>query len=166
MRRIWLLALAVTAMVVFPASALASGAHHHHKKKKSAKKPPAGSYKSGSYKATTTSAGEPFTITLASGKVSIPSPPQIACGPLANTPTGSFATPVALSASGSVTEQATTSVTPVVGTTPLTGPSSFTATFTKNGTATGDLEVSLTGTFGSEPFSCTSGKVPFTAKLG
>ncbi len=176
MRRIQLAAVIGTAILFSPASALASSAHHkkaHHKK--SAKKPAA--VKNGTYKATFPTppggrvpGGEPFTITVASGKVSLPAPPEILCkatgGGLQNFPAASFAAPVALSSSGSVTEQAPTTDPTVPGAAPLTGQSTFTVAFTKTGTASGDLEVTLSGRIGTEPYSCISGKVPFTAKLG
>jgi hypothetical protein len=178
MRRIQLAALVGTAILFSPATALAG--HSHHKKsakhhKKTIKTPAA--VKSGTYKATFATlpgervpGGEPFTITVASGKVSLPTPPEMLCkstgGGLENFPAASFATPVALSASGSVTEQAPTTDPTVVGAPPLTGQSTFTAAFTKTGTASGDLEVTLSGMIGTQPYSCTSGKVPFTAKLG
>jgi hypothetical protein len=161
MRRIQLLALVGSAIVVLPASALASGAHH----KKSAKKPSA--LKAGTYKATF--AIEKFNITLTGGKVSLPTSPAVKCTAtpiLLEVPVGNFVAPAALSASGSITEQAPITATTVVGAPPLTGQSTFSVTFTKKGTASGYLEESLAGTFGDSPISCTSGKVPFTAKLG
>lgn len=165
MRRIWLLALAATAIVVFPTSALASGVHHHHKKKKTSTKSAA--YKSGTYKATSSEFGEKFTIALTGGKVSLPASTIISCKSLNLTnPAAGFVTPTALSAAGSVTEHAPLSVESVPGAPPLTGQATFSVTFTKQGTASGYLEENLAGTFGKEPVSCASGKEPFTAKLG
>jgi hypothetical protein len=164
MRRIWLLALAATAIVVFPTSALASGAHHHKKKKTSTK---SAAYKSGTYKATSSEFGEKFTIALTGGKVSLPASTIINCKSLNLTnPAAGFVAPAALSASGSITEHAPLSVESVPGAPPLTGQATFSVSFTKQGTASGYLEESLAGTFGKEPVSCASGKEPFTAKLG
>lgn len=161
MRRIQLLALVGTAIVVLPASALASGAHH----KKPAKKPSA--LKNGTYKAVF-SDNEKFNITLQGAKVSLPTSPAVKCnGPVPmEPPVGSFVAPAALSASGSITEQAPITAPTVPGSPPLTGQSTFSVTFTKKGTASGYFEENLAGTFGDAAISCTSGKVPFTAKLG
>jgi hypothetical protein len=164
MRRIWLVALTGTAIVVSPASALASGAHHKHHKKP-AKKPSA--LKTGTYKATFANK-EKFNITLTGSMVSLPTSPAVPCnGPVPmEPPVGSFVAPAALSSSGSITEQAPITATTVPGEPPLTGQSTFSVTFTKKGTASGFFEESLAGTIGDAQISCTSGKVPFTAKLG
>lgn len=174
MRRIQLAAVIGTAILFSPASALASSAHHkktHHKK--SAKKP--AGVKNGTYKATfatlpgaRTPGGEPFTIALSGAKVSLPASTSIPCnGPAPQeTRLQGFVTPVALSASGSVTEHAPVTQETVPGAPPETGQSTFSVTFTKQGTASGYLEESLMGTLGTQPISCISGKLPFTAKLG
>jgi hypothetical protein len=161
MRRIQLAALVGTAIVVLPASALASGGHH----KKPAKKP--ATVKNGTYKATFANK-EKFNITLKGAKVSLPTSPTVPCnGPVPmEPPVGSFVAPAALSASGSITQQAPITATTVPGEPPLTGQSTFSVTFTKKGTASGFFEESLAGTIGDSPISCTSGKVSFTAKLG
>jgi hypothetical protein len=102
--------------------------------------------------------------------VSLPTSPEIECtGPV---PTqfgvGSYATPVALSAAGTATQKATiASPEPLPGSTPPPpGTSAFSVTFTKKGTATGYMELNITISFGTSMLPCTSGKVPFTAKLG
>jgi hypothetical protein len=160
MRRIQLFALVGTAIVVLPASALASGGHH----KKPAKKP---AVKNGTYKATFANK-EKFNITLKGAKVSLPTSPTVPCnGPVPmEPPVGSFVAPAALSASGSITQQAPISALTVPGEPPLTGQSTFSVTFTKKGTASGFFEESLAGTIGNAQISCVSGKVAFTAKLG
>ena len=165
MRRIRLAALVGTAIVVLPASSLASGAHHkkaHHKK--SAK---SGAFKNGTYKATFAN-NEKFNITLKAGKVSLPTSPAVKCnGPVPlEIPVGGFVAPAALSASGSITEHAPVSAETVPGQPPLTGQSTFSITFTKKGAASGYLEENMAGTIGTQAVSCASGKVPFTAKLG
>jgi hypothetical protein len=165
MLRIRLLALVGAAIVVFPTSALASGAHHKKHHKKPAKAPAA--LKAGTYKATFTNK-EKFNITLAGAKVSLPISPRVSCnGPVPiEDPVGSFVAPAALSAAGSVTQQAPITAATVPGEPPLTGQSTFSVTFTKKGTASGYFEESLAGKVGSAQISCTSGKVSFTAKLG
>jgi hypothetical protein len=164
MRRIQLAALVGTAILFSPASALAGHAHH----KKPAKKPTA--VKNGTYNAKYTSNSEKFTITLTGAKVSLPASTHIECdapplGESGNLVEG-FVTPVALPASGSLTEHAPISVPGVPGAPPLTGQSTFSITFTKKGTASGYLEESYAGTIGDAQISCASGKEPFTAKLG
>jgi hypothetical protein len=160
MLRVRLIALVGTAILFSPASAQASGAHH----KKPAKKPAA--FKNGTYKATFTD-NEKFNITLQGAKVSLPTSPGVKCiGPVPmEPPVGSFVTPVALSASGSITEHAPDTAETVPGNPPLTGQSTFSVTFTKKGTASGYFEENLAGTVGDAVISCASGKVPFTAKL-
>jgi hypothetical protein len=84
-------------------------------------------------------------------------------------PLGGFAAPVQLPTSGRVTEQAPVNVGAVVpGALPTTGQSSFSVAFTKKGTASGYVEVNLMIATSSEQAAvpCSSGKVPFTAKLG
>ncbi len=56
----------------------------------------------------------------------------------------------------------------VPGASLTTGQSSFSVTFTKKGTASGYVEVNLMIAAGptQAPVPCSSGKVPFTAKLG
>lgn len=77
--------------------------------------------------------------------------------------------PVALPTSGTLTQQAPVNPGPAVpGAAPTTGQSTFSVTFTKKGTASGYLEVNLEiATTPTQPLvPCSSGKVPFTAKLG
>lgn len=84
-------------------------------------------------------------------------------------PLGGFAAPVQLPTSGKVTEQAPVNAGAVVpGAAPTTGQSSFSVAFTKKGTATGYVEVNLMIASSPEQAAipCSSGKVPFTAKLG
>jgi hypothetical protein len=84
-------------------------------------------------------------------------------------PLAGFAAPVQLPTSGKVTEQAPVNAGPVVpGASPTTGQSSFSVAFTKKGTASGYVEVNLMIATSSEQAAvpCSSGKVPFTAKLG
>jgi hypothetical protein len=84
-------------------------------------------------------------------------------------PLGGFAAPVQLPTSGKVTEQAPVNAGAVVpGASPTTGQSSFSVAFTKKGTASGYVEVNLMIATSPEqaPIPCSSGKVPFTAKLG
>ena len=84
-------------------------------------------------------------------------------------PLSGFAAPVQLPTSGKVTEQAPVNAGPVVpGASPTTGQSSFSVAFTKKGTASGYVEVNMMIATSSEQAAvpCSSGKVPFTAKLG
>jgi len=179
MRRILLVALVGMTVVALPGSAVAAKKHHA--------KP--ATFKTGTYKAkvgagATTSA--PFNITLkrascpsAPGQgtsslhlcVALPASPIAACSVPINleVPLGGFMAPVALPTSGTLTQQAPVSPGPVVpGAAPTTGQSTFSVTFTKKGTASGYLEVNLEiATTPTQPLvPCSSGKVPFTAKLG
>jgi hypothetical protein len=84
-------------------------------------------------------------------------------------PLSGFAAPVQLPTSGKVTEQAPVSGGAVVpGGPPTTGQSSFSVAFTKKGTASGYVEVNMMIATSPEQAAipCSSGKVPFTAKLG
>lgn len=138
-------------------------------------------FKTGTYKVNRTSSLPPGgTVTLkhtqCAGKlqfcVALPRSPTIFCkgGPGETYRIGDFATPVALPSSGKVTEQAPFEVDLAPpGQTGLsaTGQSTFSITFTENGTARGYFEESLTyPLLGTEsvPLKCSS-KVPFTAKL-
>jgi hypothetical protein len=167
-----------TAIVVCSTSAFAAGGH--------AKKP--ASVKTGTYKAKSggtriTFTPPQFNITLkrtkctsASGQgtpalhlcVALPITPQVECtGPLtASDSLGSFLTPVALSSSGKITEHMAVTTPGLPGSPASTGQATFSVTFTKKGTASGYIEETLSQTFGTEVIPCTSGKVPFTAKLG
>jgi hypothetical protein len=49
---------------------------------------------------------------------------------------------------------------------PTPGQSSFSVAFTKKGTASGYVELNLQITFGLQVAPCSTGKIPFTAKLG
>jgi hypothetical protein len=178
MRRILLVALVGITVVALPGSAVAAKKHHS--------KP--ATFKTGTYKAKVGAgtASVPFNITLkrascpsapGQGKsslhlcVALPASPIAACSTPINleVPLGGFMAPVALPTSGKVTQQAPVNLGPAIpGAAPTTGQSSFSVTFTKKGTASGYLEVNLmiavTPTQPAVP--CSSGKVPFTAKLG
>jgi hypothetical protein len=102
--------------------------------------------------------------------VALPVSPTIGCTVPINfeVPVGSFVAPVQLPSSGTVSQQA--AITPVAafpGSSPTTGTSTFSVTFTKKGTATGYFELSLAIATapGQQLIPCSSGKVPFTAKL-
>ena len=149
-------------------------------------KPPM--YKTGTYKAKVgagPTAQSPFNITLkrascasAPGQaksslhlcVALPVSPTVGCTVPLNleVPVGSFVAPVQLPTSGKVTEQAP--VTPfavVPGSPPTTGQSTFAVSFTKKGTASGYIEITMkVAATPTESFPCSTGKVPFTAKLG
>jgi len=129
-------------------------------------------FKTGTYKAQATNA-QAFKITLkrtrCAGKVqlclSLPAPqPYDEC----HTPVtvgGSFqglTTPVALPRSGKLTAHQT-----VGGGQPTetNGQMTFSIAFTKKGTATGSLEISLTVAYFQTVLPCTN-KATFTAKLG
>jgi hypothetical protein len=178
MRRILLVALLGMTVAVVPAGVAVAKRHS---------KP--ATFETGTYKAklgagATTTA--PFSITLkrascpsAPGQgtsslhlcVALPASPIAACSVPINfeVPLGGFMAPVALPTSGKVTQQATVSPGPAVpGAAPTTGQSTFSVTFTKKGTASGYIEVNLEiATTPTQPLvPCSSGKVPFTAKLG
>ena len=143
-------------------------------------------YKTGTYSAKLGSAATKFNIVLkrascasAPGQaksslhlcVSVPSAPVAACSvPIElEVPLGGFTAPVQLPAPGKLTEQAPVNVGPVVpGAAPTTGQSSFSVTFTKKGTASGYVEANMMieTTPGQAAVPCSSGKLPFTAKLG
>jgi hypothetical protein len=81
-------------------------------------------------------------------------------------PVGPFVAPVALPASGKLTQQAPVSAAPAFpGGAPTTGHSGFSVAFTKKGTATGHFELSETLAVGVASLPCT-GTTSFTAKLG
>jgi len=178
MRRILLVALLGVTVAVVPASVAVAKRHS---------KP--ATFKTGTYKAkigagATTSA--PFNITLERAScpsvpgqgtsslhlcVALPASPIAACTVPINfeVPLGGFMAPVALPTSGKVTQQAPVNAGPVVpGAAPTTGQSTFSVAFTKKGTASGYLEVNLMiAVTPTQPLvPCSSGKLPFTAKLG
>jgi hypothetical protein len=174
MRRILLLASLSVAVVAVTTSAAVA---------KPKRKPL--TYKVGTYNAKVGVGSTKFTITLkratcpgAPGQakssshlcVVLPVSPGVECnGPVpTESPIGSFVAPVQLPNSGTVAQQAPiTTGSAVPGGPPTTGQSTFSVTFTKKGTATGYLEESLTlASSSNQTFPCTSGKVPFTAKLG
>jgi len=101
--------------------------------------------------------------------VALPVTPEVECkGPVTTFDNlGSFSTPVALPASGKITEHTAVSTPGLPGSPESTGEATFSVTFTKKGTATGYLEETLSQTAGpgGVVIPCTSGKVPFTAKL-
>ena len=103
--------------------------------------------------------------------VAVPTPPIAGCSvPITlEVPLAGFTAPVQLPTSGKLSEQAPVSAGAVLpGAAPTTGQSSFSVTFTKKGTASGFVEVNMMieTTPGQAPLPCSSGKVPFTAKLG
>jgi hypothetical protein len=166
MRRILLIALlSMTGAALLASTAAAKPKH----------KPKPLTYKVGTYKAQVP--GEaPFSIVLkrasCGGKlqfcVSLPISPEVQClGPvLEEVPVASFVALIPLPSSGKVTQQGPITGSPTVPgeTTIPTGQSGFSVTFTKKGTATGLLEVSLAVSIQGTPTPC-AGKKPFTAKL-
>jgi hypothetical protein len=137
----------------------------------------AGTYKVKSATGRVTFTPSQFNITLKRAKcggatglcVVLPKTPEVQCiGPAPTSDSlGSFATPVALPSSGKVTQHmAVTGPPPVPGEPASMGQALFSVTFTKKGTATGYFEQSLTFNLQGQSIPCTSGKVPFTAKLG
>jgi hypothetical protein len=177
MHRLSLAVLVGAAVVVLPATAAAS---KHHKKPA---KP--STFKTGTYSAKTTgSPQQRFSITLkkstcaaAPGQgtsplhlcVSVTGSPVVGCTTplLEEYPIPSFATPVALPASGRLTEHAAAmDAPPEPGGEPETGEATFSVTFTKTGTASGAVAQNLTYTLGQEHgLKCDSGSVSFTAKV-
>jgi hypothetical protein len=116
-----------------------------------------------------------YTVTLkharCGGKLSfcvaLPKSPAILCkgGPDETYPIGNFATPVALPASGKLTEHAPITVAAFPPPAPpVTGQSAFSVAFKKNGTLSGYVEESLVVVVGAQSIPC-SGKVSFTGKL-
>lgn len=132
------------------------------------------SFKTGSYKANI--GAKKFSITLKPGRcggasklcVALPVTPVIQChGPAISSGgvEARFATPVALPASGKLTQRApATASNP--GLPPAHGQTTFSVAFTRKGTASGYFELSLTANLGGNSLPCSSGKVRFTAKLG
>ena len=102
--------------------------------------------------------------------VALPISPTVGCTVPLNleVPVGSFVAPVQLPTSGKVTEQAPITPFAVVPGSPLTsGQSTFAVSFTKKGTASGYFEITMkVAATPTESFPCSTGKVPFTAKLG
>jgi hypothetical protein len=176
MRRILLVALVGITVVALPGSAVAAKKHHS--------KP--ATFKTGTYKAKLGPEQTKFNLTLkragcasepGQGKsslhlcVALPASPIAACHtPIQlEVPLGGFVAPVALPTSGTLTQQAPVTAPGVVpGAPPTTGQSSFSVTFTKKGTASGYLELNMMiAVTPTQPLiPCSSGKVPFTAKLG
>lgn len=179
MRRILLVALMGIAVVALPGSAVAAKKHHA--------KP--ATFKAGTYKAKVgagSTAPAPFNIALkrascpsapGQGKsslhlcVAVSGSPLAACSTPINleVPLVGFVAPVALPTSGTLTQQAPVTAPGIVpGAPPTTGQSSFSVTFTKKGTASGYLEINMMiAVTPTQPLvPCSSGKVPFTAKLG
>ncbi len=165
MRRILPIALLSAIVVALPTSTAAAKP-----------KPKPATFKVGTYKSTA-KAEAPFNIILKRAKcagklqlcVSLPTTPGVPCtGPvLEELPIANFSTPVALPSSGKVTQHGPITGPPTVPgeTTPTTGQSAFSVTFTKKGTASGYLEESLVMSVQGTSIPC-SGKLPFTAKLG
>ena len=131
-------------------------------------------FKTGTYKAKT--GATKFSITLKRAKcghasnlcVVLPVTPVIQCrGPAISSGgvKANFATAVALSASGKLTQRVpATASNP--GLPPAHGQTTFSVAFTRNGAASGYFELNLTANLGGNSLPCTSGKVRFTAKLG
>jgi hypothetical protein len=168
MRRFRLAILLGLAVAVIPASALAAG---HH-----------AVFKTGTYKGKN-AAGTKFSITLQHTKckapsgqgapalglcVGLPVAPEMECLGSVPTPAAfpAFVAPVRLSASGTAIEHATISEPTVPGEAPSAGAQTFSVSFTKKGTVSGYLEESVNFVIQGSPLPCTTGKVPFTAKLG
>lgn len=147
-------------------------------------KPKPATFKTGTYKAKLGTTATKFNLTLkrascpsAPGQsksalhlcVALPASPTVGCTvPIVfEVPIGGFVTPVQLPTSGKLTQQAPVSAGAAFpGGPPTMGQSTFSVTFTKKGTASGYLEVSLTLATPSQAIPCSSGKIPFTAKLG
>jgi hypothetical protein len=161
MRLVALMGLAFVALLTSAAGATAKSA----------------AYKIGTYKLKP--AGYTVTLkrTTCGGKVqlcvALPKSPSIQTkgGPETIQRIGNFATPVALPASGKVTEHAPTpgpelepgvpcSATPGC----MAGQSVFSVAFKKNGTLRGYVEVSVTEVIGGRTLS-ESGKISFTGRL-
>ncbi len=177
MRRISLVVLVSAAAVVFPTNAVASKHHGKHGKHHAKQPAKPGAIKTGTYKATALATGlvaangtavEQFNITLESGNVAVPNAPYIVLATPARfeLPLSSFATPAALPSSGTLTEHAPTTADTVPGAPPATGQNTFSVTFSKDGTASGYFEATMTFVVGTETVTETPVKVPFTAKLG
>jgi hypothetical protein len=175
MRRIWVAVLVGTIVVVGLTSAVAFA-------KSASIKPGTYNAKGAGTKLTFTPAK--FKITLkrakcasASGQaasglhlcLALPVTPEVEClGPAdVSDKLGSFSTPVVLPPSGKITERTSVSAPGLPGSPESTGEATFSVTFTKKGTATGYMEQTLSQTAGpgGAVIPCTSGKVPFTAKL-
>jgi len=174
MRRILLVALLVVMAAAVSTSAAAAKRH----------KP--ATYKTGTYKAVLSPEQTKFNLTLkrascasAAGQaksslhlcVALSTPPIGACHTPVNleVPLSVFAAPVQLPSSGKLTRQAPVTAPGVLpGAPETTGQSTFSVAFTKKGTATGYLEINMMITVlpTQPPVPCSSGKVPFTAKLG
>jgi hypothetical protein len=171
MRRMLLIALLGTGVLVLPANAVA--------KKKPKPKP--ATFKTGTYKA---KAGTTqFNITLKHGNcasapgqsksplglcVSLPVSPTVQCTvPIIDeSQLGSFVAPIQLPSSGKLTQQTTVTQGPIVpGGGPATGQSTFSVAFKKNGTASGSLAQTLMLSVGTQTVPCTASE-SFTAKLG
>lgn len=173
MRRILLVTMLATAVLALP-TGVAFG--------KPKPKPP--TYKTGTYSAKLGPEMTKFNFTLkrascavAPGQaksslhlcVTLPVSPVADCTVPINfeTAIGSFVAPVQLPTSGKLTQQApVTAPAAFPGGAPTPGQSSFSVAFTKKGTASGYVELNLQITFGSQVAPCSTGKIPFTAKLG
>ena len=176
MRRIISAALLVTAallVLLVPASAGAA------KKKKHHVAPPA--IKTGTYKAKAGTVAFDITLKKASCAapgpgtsashlcVSLPVSPEIQCSGAVPSggQIGDYSKPIALSPAGAaLAHSSVPGVVSIPGSPPSApGSSVFSVAFTKNGTATGYLELNMMISYGTQSVPCASGKVPFTAKL-
>jgi hypothetical protein len=172
-RRILLVTMLVAAVLALPTGA----AYAKHKPKPL-------TYKTGTYSAKLGPELTKFNFTLkrascavAPGQaksslhlcVALPVSPVADCTVPINfeTAIGSFVAPVQLPTSGKLTQQApVTAPAAFPGGAPTPGQSAFSVAFTKKGTASGYVELSLQITAGSQTVPCATGKIPFTAKLG
>jgi len=166
MRRFRLTILLGFALAVIPASAFA--ASH-------------AAFKTGTYKGKIDH--ENLTITLKRSKckapsgggaatlglcVALPVAPELECrgATTANSKFTAFATPVRLSASGKAVEQAAITLETIEGEPPSPGTQTLSVSFTKKGTVSGYLEEQVNIRVQDQSLPCTTGRVPFTAKLG
>jgi hypothetical protein len=174
MRRILLVALLVVMAAAVSTSVAAAKRH----------KP--ATYKTGTYKAVLSPELTKFSITLK--RASCPSAPGqgksslhlcvgLSIPPIASchtpvqieVPLSGFAPPLQLPSSGKLTQQGPVNIGPELpGAPPTTGQSAYSVTFTKKGTATGYVEINMMiAVTPTQPLlPCSSGKLPFTAKLG
>jgi hypothetical protein len=176
MRRTMLMAVAAACALTLPAGALAV-------KKKPKHHASAPTIKVGTYRATAQEGAVKFNITLKKAScaapgpggggthlcVSLPSSPELKCvGVVAAAfQLGDYSKPVALSPAGAALVHSSVTGSPAVpGGAPSTGSSAFSVSFTKKGTATGYMELTMMISAGSLTEPCSSGKVSFTAKLG
>lgn len=169
MRRILLVAVLGAVLAALPASAVARP------------KPKPATFKTGTYKAK--AGATQFNITLKRGSCSVaagqrkstlhlcvvlPVSPTVTCTVPLNDESqlGSFVAPVQLPSSGKLSQKASVTQAPLFpGSPPVTGQSTFSVTFKKNGTASGTIAQSLTLPFGATQTAPCEVSATFTAKL-